>query len=195
MREVKGRVRVACPRLAVGSRAGYLRVVSKAFTKDEAWEEPIVPPRAPLPAGVQNYVTPRGLRLLRAELADLEAERHRLGRDRHDDLEYRRQMAIVSGRIGDLTARISSAVVVDPGRQPRHEVRFGALVTLRTVSGEERRIEIVGIDEADAAHGRVAFMSPIARAILGRGVGDTAVLDTPRVKDLLEIVSIDYMAD
>ena len=174
--------------------------MSKAFTKDEdAWEEPIVPPRAPLPAGVQNYVTPRGLRLLRAELAELEAERQRLGRDRHDELEYRRQLAIVSGRIGDLTARLSIAVVVDPSRQPRHEVRFGAQVTLRSVSGErageERRIEIVGIDEADAAHGRVAFTSPIAHAILGRGVGDTAVVDTPRVKDLLEIVSIDYAAD
>src|SRR5262245_39387306 len=199
MREVKGRVRVACPRLAVGGRAGYLRSVSKAFTKDEPWEEPIVPPRAPLPAGVQNYVTPRGLGLLRAELAELEAERQRLQRDRDDELEYRRQHAIVSGRIGDLTARIAGAVVVDPLRQPRHEVRFGAQVTLRSVSGErageERRIEIVGIDEANAAHGRVAFTSPIARAILGRGVGDTAVFNTPRVKDLLEIVSIDYAAD
>ena len=198
----KGRVRPrrrGVPRLAVAGYAGYLRSVSKAFTKDEAWEEPIVPPRAPLPAGVQNYVTPRGLELLRAELVDLEAARQRLGRDRHDELEYRRQLAIVSGRIGNVTARISSAVVVDPGRQPRHEVRFGAQVTLRSVSGErageERRIEIVGIDEADAAHGRVAFTSPIARAILGRRVGDTAVLDMPRAKDLLEIVSIDYTAD
>jgi transcription elongation factor GreB len=199
MREVKGpRRRGDSPPLAVEGGAGYLRSVSKAFTKDEAWEEPIIPPRAPLPAGAQNYVTPRGLRLLRAELADLEAERQRLGRDRNDELEYRRQLAIVTGRIGDLAARISSAVLVDPGRQPRHEVRFGARVTLRTVSGErageERRVEIVGIDEADAAQGRVAFTSPIARAILGRGVGDTAVLDTPRVKDLLEVVSIDYAA-
>ena len=75
-------------------------------------------------------------------------------------------------------------------------VRFGARVTLRTLSGErageEREIEIVGIDEADAAHGRVAFTAPIARAILGRRVGDTATMDTPRMKDLLEVVSIDY---
>ena len=75
-------------------------------------------------------------------------------------------------------------------------MRFGASVTLRTVggerAGEERRLEIVGIDEADAAHGRMAFTAPIARAILGRGVGDSVALDTPRGKDRLEVVSIDY---
>jgi transcription elongation factor GreB len=170
--------------------------VSKAFTKDEAWEEPIIPSRAPVPAGVPNYVTPRGLRLLRAELAGLEAERHRLEADRSDEVEYRHRLAIVTGRTSDLAARIASAVLVDPKGQPRDQVRFGASVTLRTVSGErsgeERRLEIVGIDEADAAHGRVAFTAPIARAILGREVGETAALVTPRGRDLLEVVSIEY---
>jgi transcription elongation factor GreB len=173
--------------------------VSKAFTKDEAWEEPIIPPRPPLPSGAPNYVTPRGLRLLHAELAQLEAERHRLDADRSDEVEFRRRLAILSGRTSDLTARIASAAVVDPRQQPLAEVRFGAIVTLRTVSGEhageERRLEIVGIDEADAAHGRMAFTAPMARVILGRGVGDTAALDTPRGKELLEVVSIDYAAD
>jgi transcription elongation factor GreB len=46
----------------------------------------------------------------------------------------------------------------------------------------------------DEARGRIAFIAPIARAILGRGVGDTAVLDTPRGKELLQVVSIDYPA-
>jgi transcription elongation factor GreB len=173
--------------------------VSKAFTKDEAWEEPIIPARAPVPAGVPNYVTPRGLRLLRAELAALEAERHRLeAEDRSDEVEYRRRVAILSGRTSELTARLASAEPVDPRRQPRDQARFGARVTLRTVSGvragEERRLEIVGIDEADASRGRVAFTAPIARAILGRAVGDTAALDTPRGRELLEVVSIDYTA-
>jgi transcription elongation factor GreB len=173
--------------------------VSKAFTKDEAWEEPIIPPRPPVPSGVPKYVTPRGLRLLRAELAELEAERHGLDADRSDEVEYRRRLAILTGRTSDLTARIASAAVVDPRHQPRDEVRFGARVTLRTVggehTGEERRLEIVGIDEADAAHGRVAFTAPIARAILGCEIGDTAALDTPRGKNLLQVVSIDYAAD
>jgi transcription elongation factor GreB len=66
------------------------------------------------------------------------------------------------------------------------------------MSGEhadaERRLEIVGVDEADVAHGRIAFTAPMARAILGRGVGDTAALDSPRGKELLQVVSIDYPA-
>jgi transcription elongation factor GreB len=172
--------------------------VSKAFTKDEAWEEPIIPPRAPVPAGVPNYVTLRGLGLLRTELAALEADRHGLEAGRSDGDEYRRQLAILTARMSDLTARIASAVVVDPRYQPRDAVRFGAMVTLRTMSGEhapeERRLEIVGVDEADVARGRIAFTAPIARAILGRGVGDTAALDTPRGKELLQVVSIDYPA-
>jgi transcription elongation factor GreB len=172
--------------------------MSKAFTKDEAWEEPIIPPRAPVPAGVPNYVTPRGLGFLRAELAALEADRHGLEVEHSDGDEYRRQLAILTVRMSDLSARIASAVVVDPRHQPRDAVRFGAMVTLRTMSGErageERRLEIVGVDEADAARGRITFTAPIARAILGRGVGDTAALDTPRGKELLQVVSIDYPA-
>jgi transcription elongation factor GreB len=173
--------------------------MSKAFTKDEAWEEPIIPPRAPMPVGVQNYVTPRGLRLLQEELAALETERHRLDGERADEVEYRRRLAILAGRTRDLIARIASATVVDPRRQPRDEVRFGARVTLQTVggdrAGDERRLEIVGIDEADAAHGRVAFTAPIARAILGRGVGDSVAFHTPRGQDHLQVISIDYPAD
>ncbi len=170
--------------------------MSKAFTKDEAWDEPIIPPRAPVPPGVVNYVTPRGLRLLLQELAGLEADRQGLEADRRDEAEYRRRLAIVTSRASELTARIASATLVDPRGQPRDRVRFGAVVMLRTLSGErageERRLEIVGIDEADVAHGRVTFVSPIARAILGCAVGDTAALSTPRGKELLEVVSIDY---
>lgn len=173
--------------------------MSKAFTKDDAWEEPVVPPRAPLPAGVPNYVTPRGLKLLRTELAELDAERQRLDSDRSDEVERRRRLVIVGRRLSDLAARIASAEVVDPRRQPHDTVRFGARVTLRTVTGErageERRIEIVGVDEADAANGRVAFVAPIARAILGREVGETASLHTARGEELLQVMSIEYAAE
>ena len=50
-------------------------------------------------------------------------------------------------------------------------------------------------DEADTAHGRVAFTAPIARAILGREVGETAAFNTPRGQDLLQVVSIAYGAE
>lgn len=171
--------------------------MSKAFTKDDAWEDPVIPPRAPLPEGVPNYVTPRGLALLRAELAGLEAERERLDTDGSDELERRRRRAIIAGRLSDLGSRIASAEVVDASNQPPDRVRFGARVTLRSVDdgGEERRLQIVGVDEADPAHGRVAFTAPIARAILGREVGDTAALVTPRGEELLQVVSLEYAAE
>jgi transcription elongation factor GreB len=170
--------------------------VSKAFTNEEAWEEPIVPPRVALPPGVTNYVTPRGLRLLREEMAGLGAERQRLDGDRRDETEYRHRSSILTGRVNDLAERIASAVLVEPQRQPRDRVRFGAMVSVRIAdgdrAGEERRIEIVGVDEADAAQGRVAFISPIARALLGRAVGDTATLKTPRGAEALEVIAIEY---
>jgi transcription elongation factor GreB len=134
-----------------------------------------------------------------AVAGQLEEERQRLDADRRDEAEYRRRLAILGGRTSALTERIASAEVIDLRGQPRDEVRFGASVTLRSASGEregqERRLEIVGIDEADAARGRVAFTAPIARAILGRSVGETTVLRTPRGQELLDVVSIDYAAD
>jgi len=171
--------------------------VSKAFTKDEAWEEPVVAPRAPLPDGVPNYVTPRGLALLRAELADLDAQAAQLDATQSDDDERRRQLTVVGKKRSDLVARVASAQLVDPRRQPHDDtVRFGATVTLRALdgerSGEERRFTIVGVDEADAAHGRVAFVAPIARAVLGSEVGEEVSLDTADGEELLEIVAVDY---
>ncbi len=172
--------------------------MNKAFTKDDAWEEPLVPARAPLPDGVPNYVTRRGLSLLREEMAELEAHRQQLD-SQSDEVERRRRHAIVSKRISDLAARIASAEVVDPNLQDRDTVRFGAAVTLRTESGErtgeQRRLEIVGVDEADPANGRVAFTAPIARAVLGREVGEAASLRTARGEELLLIESIEYPAE
>jgi transcription elongation factor GreB len=167
--------------------------MSKAFTKDDAPQAPLViPPRAPLPPGTPNYVTAQGIALLRAEL---EAERARLNGDERDP-ERARKLVVTDARIADLAARIATASVVDPRGQPRDRVRFGATVTLRTLSGgdsagEERRFVIVGVDEAAPAAGRVAFLAPIARAIMGLRVGDTATLRTPEGEQLLEVAAIE----
>ena len=171
--------------------------MSTAFTKDDGWTEPLViPPRAALPPGVPNYVTPRGLMLLRQELADMEADRARLGSDGSDDAGRRHRLAIFDGRLADLSARVATATVVDPRQQPQGEVRFGATVTLRTSSGEgadeERRFKIVGVDEADPAGGLVAFIAPLAKAILGCRPGDTTSLRTGRGEEVLEITAVEY---
>jgi transcription elongation factor GreB len=163
--------------------------MSKAFTSEETVDDPvIVVPRSPLPAGVPNYVTRRGLALLRAELEDLESERASL--DSASDGAAR--LAVLAARAAELAARIGSAVEVDESLQPSDEARFGATVTVRDETGSERRYKIVGVDEANAREGRVAFVSPLARALLGRRVGDTTALRTPRGEEELEVVAVSY---
>ena len=171
--------------------------MSRAFIKnDEADEPAVIPPRAPLPPGVQNYVTARGLALLHAEHANLEVERARLLAEQGEPPERNRRLALINGSIAELNMRIANAKLVDSVAQPRDSARFGATVTLTTLEGHEqgeaRRFTIVGVDEADAAEGRVAFTSPLARAILGHSVGDQVVLETAQGDDTLRIDAIEY---
>jgi len=172
--------------------------MSRAFVKNDAADaEVVIPPRAPLPADAINYVTPRGMALLRTEWSELTAARARIASDERDEAERSRQLAVLGGRIAELHERIAGARVVDTGAQPHDEVRFGATVTLRTLSGkqageEQRRYTLVGVDEAAVAEGRVAFTAPIARAISGCMVGDKVVLRTAQGEQELEIVAIEY---
>jgi transcription elongation factor GreB len=167
--------------------------VSKAFTSEETADDPvIIRARPPLPAGVPNYVTARGLGLLREELAALERERTAL----EGALTARDRLPPLQARIGELTARITGAVPIDPtSGGPAEVVRFGATVAVRDGAGRQRRYQIVGVDEANARQGRLAFVSPLARALLGRRVGDAVVVQTPGAEQELEILAVEYAAD
>jgi transcription elongation factor GreB len=167
--------------------------MSKAFAGEDASQAPIVvPPRRPLPPGVPNYVTPRGLALLRDELRKLQSERARLEGAEAGDPDRPRSLSALSTRIAQLEERLASASPVDPAAQPRDEVRFGAAVTVRSEAGATQTFRIVGVDEADAAEGRVAFVAPLARALLGKRVGDAATVRTPKGQDELDVLAIRY---
>jgi transcription elongation factor GreB len=148
--------------------------MSRAFTKEDSWEEPRIPSRAELPPGVPNYVTPRGLDLLRAEQTALDAARARIEAEFPDEDARRARRAVLTRQLEDLAARIGSAEVIDPARQPHDTVRFGAQVTLSSSTGADasRSFQIVGVDEADPDAGRISFLAPLARAVLGKAVGD-----------------------
>ena len=164
--------------------------MSKAFTKEDGGDDPVVvPARAPLPAGAINYVTARGLARLRAERDRLEASRASL-----DPADRARSVAI-EARLAELDGRLASATLVDPATLPHDEIRFGATATVRNEEGSVRRYRIVGVDEADVAEGLVAFVAPLARALLGKRVGDSAMVRSPRGEEELEIVAIDYAVD
>jgi transcription elongation factor GreB len=164
-----------------------MRAVSKAFTDEEAAAPArIVPARAPLPVGVPNYVTARGLARLHRELETLRAERVD-----GTGSEAAAERAVHALRRAQLEERIASAELVSAPDAPHDTVRFGATVTVEGGSGV-RRYRIVGVDEADATRGDIAFVSPLARALLGRAVGDAVRLRAPRGEEELEIVAVDY---
>ena len=154
--------------------------MSKAFTKDDGPSPAEVRRhRPPLPAGVPNYVTPRGLQALRDELFALGPAPS--GPDHH---------ALVARRV-ELEQRIATATLAPPPAE-RGQIRFGARVRVRGEDGETRVLQIVGVDEADPAAGLVAFVAPLARALLGRRVGDAVIVRAPGGEDSLEISSVDY---
>ena len=170
--------------------------MSRAFLENESADDPVViPARAPLPPGSINYVTPRGLDLLRTELASLEAERTQV-QTGSDEAERSRQLALINGRIANLNQRIASAKVIDAHDQPHDEVRFGATISLHSrtekINVADKKLTIVGVDEADATHGRIAFTAPVARAMLGKRVGDTVSFPAMQGVNIMEITKISY---
>jgi transcription elongation factor GreB len=153
--------------------------VSKAFTKDDVPDAPpVARHRAPLPTGVANYVTPRGLEALRNERARLDGAPATDARAR-------------AAWRAELEDRLATAVVTAPPSD-RSEIRFGARVRVRKADGELRDLQIVGVDEAAPHDGRIAFVAPLARALLGRRVGDPVTVRAPSGQEELEIVSVDY---
>jgi transcription elongation factor GreB len=150
-------------------------------------------------------MTPSGYGRLKAELtALLDVERPELVRvvawaasngDRSENGDYiygKKRLREIDRRIHYLTKRLDTSVVVDPAtRGDTEQVFFGATVTYATRT-EERTITIVGIDEADAPHGRVSWISPIAKALLRRQVGDVVTLATPAGPEEIEILDVRY---
>jgi len=188
--------------------------MSKAFTKesegeedehDQAAEEAA---HAPL-VGVKNYITPSGLQRLRDELRFLlTRERPAVTQvvawaagngDRSENADYqygKRRLREIDRRIRFLTKRIDAAEVVDPeaprsGRASTH-VFFGATVRYANAAGTERVVRVVGLDEVDLDRYHISWMSPLARALMKSGPGDSVILHAPGTIEPLEILEVRY---
>lgn len=166
--------------------------MSRGFVKEEDQEEaPLIPPRAALPPGATNYVTPRGLRKLEEERKQLEQER--AANKQENETERRRTNMLIDGKLNLLDERIRSARVLDPDDQPHDEVRFGATVGLRAVGqGKPLNFTIVGVDEASVKEGRIAFVAPIAKAVTGHKKGEEVSLKLGDQTAKYQIESIEY---
>ena len=184
--------------------------MNKAFVKEtdaaDADEDVVVAPA--LPVGSKNYMTPAGYAQLDAEFNQLwKVKRPKLvetiswaasngGRSENGDYIYgKKRLREVDRRIRFLSKRLEHAEVVDPARrEATDQVFFGATVTIADASGKESTYAIVGIDEADAGRGRIAWISPMARALLKAREGDSVSVQTPDGRREVEIVEVRYQA-
>lgn len=166
--------------------------MSRGFVKEEDQEEPVlVPPRAAIPEGVTNYVTPNGLEKLKAELKDLEHERAHVQAE--NDTEKRRAQSLIDGKINLLAERLKSARLLDPKNQPEDEIRFGAQVKLKNeTTGQLQEFQIVGVDEADIKKSKIAFVAPIAKAVTGKKVGEEVNFKLGDEVRKLKVLEIGY---
>ena len=180
--------------------------MNKAFVKESDEEDDDLPEAAQLPAGTRNYMTVTGHRSLHDELVQLvKVERPNLVQvvswaasngDRSENGDYiygKKRLREIDRRIRYLTKRVESAVVVDPAQQENVEqVFFGATVTIIDGEGVEASYQIVGIDEADAAQGRISWLSPLARALMKAREGDQVRFQSPAGWRILEVIAIRY---
>ncbi len=182
--------------------------MSKAFTREdspaaELDDEAALPP---LPPGTRNYITPAGWQRLQDELRHLgRVERPKIvetvswaagNGDRSENGDYiygKRRLREIDRRMRFLMKRLEIAEIVDPQAQKnRSQIFFGARVTYVNARDETLCVRIVGIDEARGEEAEIAWISPVARALLRARVGDTVELRTPQGQDALEVLKIEY---
>ncbi len=165
--------------------------MSRAFVKepdgDAVVDDAPDLPQSPHP----NYVTPAGLAQLEARHAALVAERDTL-RSSQDDIANKLPLSHVERENRYVERRLERAILVDPASQNPDEVCFGAVVAVEDDDGEHRTVSIVGEDEADVEAGKVSWISPLARALLGGRTGELVTWHRPAGDRELEILSIDY---
>ncbi len=154
--------------------------MSRAFTKEDDAGEDL--PELPVPEG-PNYVTPRGLELLKSAGRDLVARKKLATPDTikpiDRDLRY-------------LESRITAAIVVPPGSGP--EIRFGARVELEDEADQRTTFQIVGDDEARTSPAFLSWSAPLALAMLGAKAGDTVTWEGGDAVTRHRILSVDYPA-
>jgi transcription elongation GreA/GreB family factor len=139
--------------------------MSRAFVKEQEDASPEELPDR-LISEHPNLVTREGLKLIEAAVARLTTE-HAAAQAAED----RERTAATARDLRYWTARLQSAEVVTPPADPGH-VHFGSSVTIAREDGRRQTFRIVGEDEADPARGTIPYVAPLARALVGKAVGD-----------------------
>lgn len=162
--------------------------MSRGFVKEGDQEEvPMVPPRAFLPCGMVNYVTPAGMEQLLQERQELINERDNIRTDGQES-DARVTRNFINAKLELLENRIRIAKVTE--NKHNGEIAFGSTVTMR-MNGAEMTIQITGVDEAAASKGKIPFTSPMARALFGHHIGDFLDVQLPAGMRNIKIVNIE----
>jgi transcription elongation factor GreB len=166
--------------------------MSRGFVKEDDQEEiPLVPQRAYLPEGITNFVTQVGMDQLLAEKQMLIDEKDNLVNASEN--EKRIALNYINEKLHLLNIRIAEARIVNLREQPQNEIRFGALVNLKTeATGSIQTFQIVGVDEADISKGKISFISPLAKLLINKKIGDKVVLKRTEGDIAFEIMNIVY---
>jgi transcription elongation factor GreA len=150
-------------------------------------------------------MTPRGAAKVKEELARLKAERPKISREigvarDHGDIsenaEYhaaKERQGMVEAQIKDLEDKLSRSEIIDPARLSGGRVRFGATVSLSNVAtSEASTYQIVGADEASIEDGTISVSAPLARALIGKEVGDEVTVTLPGGSRTYEITDVTF---
>ncbi|TXD49440.1 GreA/GreB family elongation factor [Polaribacter sp. IC073] len=166
--------------------------MSRGFVKEDDQEEiPFVPPRAHLPFGVDNYITANGLKELKEEQKILIEEQKTLISQSNEI--NRVQINFLSSKLSLLEDRINSAKIINLKSQPQSEIHFGATITLfKFEENCECQYQIVGVDEANVSKNKISFLSPLAKVLRSKKIGDVITLKTPKGSRDMKINSIQY---
>ncbi|HXY98423.1 MAG TPA: transcription elongation factor GreA [Stellaceae bacterium] len=116
--------------------------------------------------------------------------------DLSENAEYhsaRERQGFIEGRVLELEDKIARAEVIDVSKLSGKVVKFGATVTLEDEETEEKVVyQIVGEDEADIAQRRLSVTSPLARALIGKTIGESVEVSTPRGARSYEVVKVAF---
>jgi transcription elongation factor GreA len=149
-------------------------------------------------------LTVRGKELLDQELKRLihterpevikQIEEARSHGDLSENAEYdaaKEKQALVEGRIQDIQSKLAGAEIVDPSKIQSDKVVFGAKVRmLDCETDKEVTYQIVGVDEADVKQGYISILSPIARSLIGKRVGEVAIVASPKGEKEYEVLQL-----
>lgn len=103
------------------------------------------------------------------------------------------EQGLIEAKIRELEAKTAMAEVIDPTKLSGTTVKFGATVTIEdSESGDQQTYVIVGEHEADIKRGRISIGAPVARALIGKDIGDTVVVQSPKGKREFEVTKVEW---